>query len=193
MDISEKIKIIASYFQQRDETIKKKHGKPFFNTTHGIWGASSIIDAYELFLKMRLEEYHDFVDLGSGDGRIVFVAALFTNATGIEADEQLHNIAEQAKHDLQEQIPEFKRCTLRYADYSKEDLTSYDVPFTFADHHWNEEFEEKLLTTVHGVLLSYNKIFLPKKLKKGKTYWIQQLPIISYHLNIQEKNIFQRL
>jgi hypothetical protein len=170
--------------------VRAKHGKPFFDTTHGIWGASSMLDAFELFLKIRLEERKGFVDLGSGDGRIALLAALFTESCGIEADAELCMTAAKIKEELQEKIPELARCTLIKADYMTHSLSQYSILFTFADHAWSPDFEQKLLDECKGILLSYNRIFLPKKLRKGKTYWIQQLPIISYPLNIDEEDLF---
>ena len=35
--------------------------------------------------------------------------------------------------------------------------------------------------------LVYNNIFLPRFLKRGKTHWIQQVPITEYTINTQKK------
>jgi hypothetical protein len=191
MDIYDKFKIIETYFKELDEKTKQKHGKPFFDTTHGIWGATSMLDAFELFMKLSLDEKKGFVDLGSGDGRIVFIAGLFAEATGIEADPQLNATALQVKYDLMKRLPELERCTLINADYTTVKLHTYEILFTFCDHAWSPNFEEKLQKECKGVLLSYNRIFLPQKLKKGKTYWMQQIPIISYHLNTPEKDLLR--
>jgi hypothetical protein len=191
MDIYDKFKIIEAYFKELDEKTKQKHGKPFFDTTHGIWGATSMLDAFELFMKLSLDEKKGFVDLGSGDGRIVFIAGLFTEATGIEADPQLNATALQAKGHLTKKLPELERCILINADYTTVQLHTYEILFTFCDHAWSPNFEEKLQKECKGVLLSYNRIFLPEKLKKGKTYWMQQIPIISYHLNTPEKDLLR--
>jgi hypothetical protein len=190
MDIYDKFKIIESYFKTLDEKTKKIHGKPFFDTKFGIWGASGTLDVFELFIKTKLDERKGFVDLGSGDGRIVLIAALFTNSLGVEGDERLHRVAEEAKVELIKKIPELERCKLKNADYTKENLSKYEILFTFCDHKWNEEFEKKLQNECKGTLLSYNNIFLPEKLKKGKTYWMQQIPIVSYPLNIKENDLF---
>jgi hypothetical protein len=190
MDIEEKFRIIERHYKEVDEKVKAKEGKPFFDTTHGIWGASCMLDVYELFLKIKLNERKGFVDLGSGDGRIALIAALFTDACGIEADLSLCEIAKRVQKDLVHKIPELLRCVFVHADYTKINLSKYNILFTFADHSWSADFEKKLLNECQGTLLSYNKIFLPKMLKKGKTYWIQQLPIISYPLNTEEEVLF---
>jgi hypothetical protein len=186
MDLEQKFRIIQDRFRQLDEETKKLHGKPFFDTAHGIWGASSLLDIYDLFLKIKLDERKALVDLGSGDGRVSMVAALFTKSLGIEGDAKLSAIASRIKNELLHEIPELSRCHLKCADYTAEDLSEFEILFTFADHVWDMSFEEKLQNTCNGYLLSYNNIFLPQKLKKGKTYWVQQLPIISYPLNTDE-------
>jgi len=192
MDIDDKFKLIEHHFTSRDNQ-RRKEGKPLHHdTAHGIWGPSSMLDAYELFTRMRLDERDGFADLGSGDGRIALIASLFTHSTGIEGDAALHDIAVHAKKELLPQIPELARCAFTHGDYTREDLGKYAVLFTFADHTWDAEFERKMLRECKGMLLSYNKIFLPSILKKGRTYWIQQLPIVSYPLNIPDEDIFIR-
>ena len=84
MDIEDKFRIIERRFNELDSQTKAKLGKPFFDTTHGIWGASSMLDAYYIFLRIKLDEKKGFVDLGSGDGRVAFIAALFTNSCGMK-------------------------------------------------------------------------------------------------------------
>jgi hypothetical protein len=193
MDIYDKFKIIEARFKALDDGTRARLGKPFFDTEHGIWGASAMDHCFELFMRIRLDERKGFVDLGSGDGRIVLIAALFTDSCGIEGDDELSATASRIREELLQQIPELARCQLRSADYTREDLSAYDTLFTFADHPWNPDFERKLENECKGVLLSYNKIFLPNTLKKGKTYWVQQLPIISYPLNVEEEDLFQEM
>jgi hypothetical protein len=193
MDIHQKFKLIEQHYKKIDEEVRHKHGRPFFNTPQGIWGASSMLDTFELFLRMNFDNKKGIVDLGSGDGRVILIAALFTKSLGIEGDASLHKLALEAKKALITQIPELQRCELLHSDYTKENLLEYDILYTFCDHPWSDDFENALSSSWSGVLLSYNNIFLPKRLKKGKTYWIQQLPIVSYHINIEEENIFLRL
>ena len=192
MDLYEKFKIIETYFKTIDEKKRKENVKLHFDTSYGIWGPSSMLDMFEFFMKMHLEEKNGLVDLGSGDGRIVLIAALFTNSRGIEGDGKLHIIAQQAKETLQKAISELSRCELLQSDYTKESLADYEILFTFCDHTWDAAFEKKIEKECKGTLLSYNRIFLPQKLKKGKTYWMQQVPIVTYWLNKEEKELFSR-
>jgi hypothetical protein len=191
MDIYDKFKIIESYFKELDVTTKKEHGKPFFDTQYGIWGAAGMLDVFELFMRMHLEERKGFTDLGSGDGRIVLIAALFTDATGIEGDRGLHEKALSARDALIKQVPDVARAKFKNADYTQEDLSGNEVLFTFCDHNYGAQFEEKLQQEVKGVLLSYNKIFLPQRLVKGRTYWMQQIPVVTYWLGREEEELYK--
>jgi len=86
-----------------------------------------------------------FIDLGSGDGRVVFLAALLGGkATGIEYDRELHRIALQALHQIEDLIPA-GRADLRRGDFFKEDLASYDVLFYFTS---GTRHEDRLLDKI---------------------------------------------
>jgi hypothetical protein len=191
MDLYDKFKLIESYFKSVDDAIRERNKRLHFDTQYGIWGPSSMLDTFELFMKMKLDEMRGLVDLGSGDGRIVLIAALFTNACGIEGEASLSEKAEKAKAELQERIPELARANFVTGDYTKEDLSGYEVLFTFCDHKWDPSFEQKLQRECTGVLLSYNRIFLPERLAKGRTYWMQQIPIVTYWLNREEKELYK--
>jgi len=155
----------------------KEKGLSVWDTSHGLYGSSNMWAVFELFKQISLEQSALFIDLGSGDGRITFLASLFTTAVGIEGDPELHAIAEKAKTDLG------ISCTLINGDYQNEDLRSYDVLFIYADHSWPAPFQEKLLRECKGVLYSLHNIYKPDKLPKGKTLWIEQTPFITYPLN----------
>lgn len=192
MDLYDKFKLIEAHFNKLDEAARSKDIKLHFDTSYGIWGPSSMLDVFELFSKMSLDEKKGFVDLGSGDGRIALVASLFTDSLGIEGDESLDAIAKSAKETLISRIPELTRASFINGDYTQQDLSKYEILFTFCDHAWNADFERKLQRECRGVLLSYNRIFLPQILRKGKTYWMQQLPIVSYPLNVEDRDLLFR-
>ena len=40
-------------------------------------GPSGTQDIYDFFVKIKLERYKNFIDLGSGDGKVVLIASLF--------------------------------------------------------------------------------------------------------------------
>jgi SAM-dependent methyltransferase len=92
-----------------------------------------------------------FLDLGSGDGRVVLLAALLGGrATGIEYDRDLHGIALQALHELQGLIPT-ERVDLRRGDFFREDLGSYDVLFYFTS---GARREDRLLDKIRREMSS---------------------------------------
>jgi SAM-dependent methyltransferase len=72
-----------------------------------------------------------FLDLGSGDGRVVFMAALLgAEATGIEYDRSLHRVAGEALARLEGVVPR-ERVRLRRGDFFRHDWSRYDVLFYF--------------------------------------------------------------
>jgi hypothetical protein len=72
-----------------------------------------------------------FLDLGSGDGRVVFLAALLgADATGIEWEKEIHGLALQAEANLADLLPR-ERIHLRQGDFLKERFDRYDVLFYF--------------------------------------------------------------
>ena len=63
---------------------------PFRSTSKGFWGGVIADEVYEAFKKIRLHDHRSFIDLGSGDGKVVLTAALFCErAVGIETDPEL--------------------------------------------------------------------------------------------------------
>lgn len=172
---------IKAHFDTVDEGIIKEKTTHVFDTSCGIWGCSSLRDTFELFEKIQLHEAKHFVDLGSGDGRITMLASLFTNAHGIEGDKTMHKLGETAHKTLKKQIPALNRCTLVHGNYEEHDMGKFDIFYTYNDHHWSEKFEQQLKKT-NGTLLAFKNIFEPKHLKKGKTIWIGQTPVVTYRL-----------
>jgi SAM-dependent methyltransferase len=80
-----------------------------------------------------------FLDLGSGDGRVVFLAALLgAHATGIEYDRRLHRIALEARRRLEEIVPT-DRALLHRSDFFRADLAAYDVLFYFGSGSYAED------------------------------------------------------
>ncbi len=102
-----------------------------------------------------------FLDLGSGDGRVVFLAALLgADATGIEYDRELHSIALAARGRLRDLIDP-ARAVLRRGDFFREDLSRYDVIFYYGSGSLGEDrMVDKLQREMHDgavVLASYTK------------------------------------
>ncbi len=147
------------------------------DTEKGIWGPAATQDVYEFFTKIKLQNYKNFLDLGSGDGKVVLIASLFTDAAGIEIDKKLLKVGEKIKKDLNLKNAEFIR-----GDYLKQDISKYDFIFINPDQGFYKGIEDKLIKEMNkdAVLFVYNKIFQPRFLKKGKKYWFNGIPIIKY-------------
>jgi len=153
-------------------------GSPIVQDTEkGIWGPAATQDVYEFFVKIKLQNYKNFLDLGSGDGKVVLIASLFTNATGIEIDKELLKAGEKTKKELKLDNAEFI-----HGDYLKQDISKYDFIFINPDQGFYKGVEDKLIKEMNkdAVLFVYNNIFKPRFLKKGKTYWFNGIPIIQY-------------
>lgn len=145
------------------------------DTSKGFWGAAITEHVYEFFKKIKLQNYKNFLDLGSGDGKVVLIASLFgVKATGIEIDPDLIKISKRVKGKLK------LKGNFIKGDFFKHDLSKYDIIFVNPDKGFENGLEDKLIKELKGKLFVYNQIFLPRFLKKGKTHWFDHVPVISY-------------
>lgn len=167
---------IKEFFQKVDEEYKLKN-KYVFKTTKGIFGVSDLEILNEFFNKINLNLKNKFLDLGSGDGRVVFLASLFCDATGIEFEKKLIELSLKYKENLN------LNCNFICDDFNNLNFSKYDILFSYSDSFFSNEFVERLKKEFSGTLYIYQGIFLPE-LKKGKTIWIKQTPIISYEFNL---------
>jgi SAM-dependent methyltransferase len=110
-------------------------------------------------LRARAGDGVRFLDLGSGDGRVVFLAALTgAHATGIEYDRTLHRIARRCRKRLEKMLP-LERIELRRGDFFEEDWGRFDVIFYFVDGSFNQTgIQQKLLEELRddALLLLYH-------------------------------------
>ncbi len=176
----DKFRILKDFFEKKDTELIENKGSRVFDTSHGIFGVSHLEEVNSFFTQIGLENSKGIVDLGSGDGRIAILASLFTKSLGVEADSDLNILAQTNLKEIQKIIPEATKCKLVEDDYTGMDFSDYDVLFTYIDHKWPLELEENLLKKWKGTVYCYRNIFPPEKLKKGKTYWAGQTPIVSY-------------
>lgn len=166
------------------------HGKlPMHSTEFGFWGTTNMNDAYDLFTRIRLGWFNRFVDLGCGDGRVVAIASLFTKAVGIEGEEGL---VKKGQEVFKEVGLSEKMALLKCKDYHEEELSKYDIIFMFPDNRYDAVILGKLLSEFKGYLFVYNRVHSPSGIKAGKTYWIKQMPIASYPINITGENLETR-
>lgn len=154
--------------QRYDEFHKEllKQGKFSFKSTEkGYWGISVLDDVFELFKRIKLDNYKSFLDLGSGDGRVVLTASLFTKATGIEFDKELHNWSLQ----LMKELKLTQNAAFLNTDFLQHDLSKYDIIFCFPDQPMSRYIEPKLLKELRGRLIVHGPHFHPLQLKKLET------------------------
>ncbi|TKJ17872.1 hypothetical protein CEE44_05115 [Candidatus Woesearchaeota archaeon B3_Woes] len=155
-----------------------KKGKiPYYETEKGVWGISVAEYLYKFFKEINLKKYKNFLDLGSGDGKVVLIASLFTKATGIEYDKKLSEKSIKIRDKLK------LNANFIQGDFLKENLSKYDIIFINPDKGFHNETETKLLEELKGILIVYNFIYHPRFLQKGKTYQFDQTPITIYTKN----------
>jgi len=86
-----------------------------------------LTSAFELYVKPGVR----FLDLGSGDGRVVFLAALLgADASGIEYDKEVFQTSRRALRSL-EGLVDSERVHLKRGDFFKSSWSGYDVVFYF--------------------------------------------------------------
>lgn len=162
-------------YNQFYESFYNKGQVPVAATQKGLWGAAITDHLFEFFKEIKLQNYKTFIDLGSGDGKAVLIAAIFgLKAIGIEFDDDLIKHANNFKKKLNIKAEFIK------ADFLDIDLSKFDIIFINPDKEFNYRFEKKILNELNGRFFVYNFIYSPNILKKTKTYWYDQVPIIEY-------------
>jgi len=107
-------------------------------STKGLFYPSLLDDLIPAF-QAEVRPGRRFLDLGSGDGRIVFLAALLgADATGIEYERDLDHLARRARRRLAHLVP-IERARLRRGDFFKEDFSRYDVLFYYGHGSYLEK------------------------------------------------------
>ena len=172
-NIDQQFQDIKQAFKQLEDSLKQSGKGLVYRTEKGIYGTTNLDAIFKFFKEIGLQNYKHFLDLGCGDGRVVLIASLFTKSTGIEFDEELVSIAREISEQLS------LDCELITGDYLEHDITKYDIVFMNPDHEFGP-LNEKLKEELQGPLFIYNNIFAPDNLKKGKSFWPSQVPIIKY-------------
>ncbi len=139
--------------------------EPYKMTPAGMWACSVAEELAELFAALDLGRFQHFADLGSGDGRAVLLAALYTQATGIEADPELVAVARHLAAELGLTRADFIQGDLRQVD-----LSPYDLLFIYPDKPltWLENLLPDLW---RGRLLVYGPHFKPETMTHEKTLY----------------------
>ena len=141
---------------------------PMWSTEKGFWNASVSDEIYEAFKKLKLNKFRNFLDLGSGDGKVVLIASLFCRKTeGIEIDDFLHFKALEMKSKLGR-----KNALFHNKDFFEHDLSDYDAIFVAPDVPFERGIENKLANEMKGKLIHYGHHFQPKSMKKEDSFLV---------------------
>ena len=163
------LKSIANEYRLlSDEMLKKKiFMKP---TSIGYFAGARIDDIHDIFEKIGLEKYKKFIDLGSGDGRVVLMAAAYTSAEGVELDDELFTTALRMQKKLSSHAP-LKKAVFHKKNYMTDiHLDDYDVIFINPDGRLYE-LEKKLRQEMKkdAILIVYNAVYQPTNMKLKRT------------------------
>jgi 2-polyprenyl-3-methyl-5-hydroxy-6-metoxy-1,4-benzoquinol methylase len=171
--MQEQFEQIKSYFKKKDQDMIRLGKLPMRSTEKGFWGVSNLDDVKDFFEQKQFSSDATFMDLGCGDGRVVLVASLYVNASGIEYDKELVQDAQAAAKELDMDI----KCI--QGDFKDTDFSQYDILYSYADQNWNK-FKEKLQEELTGELYCYHDTYHPDFLEKQKITWVGQIPIFGY-------------
>ncbi|MFH1642535.1 MAG: class I SAM-dependent methyltransferase [Nanoarchaeota archaeon] len=154
-----------------------KSGKLLVKDTDiGFWGPSATKEVFEAFKILNVQQYQNFLDLGSGDGKVSLIAALFCrNSTGIEYDPILTGKANEMKDKLGIYNAKFIND-----DFFNHNLKPYDVIFHAPDKPLHRGVEEKLLKEMKGKLILHGHHFHPENLKRKQQFRVNNTLVTLY-------------
>ena len=149
-------------------SLLKKGKLPMRSTEKGFWNAAISDEIYEAFKKISLSKFRNFLDVGSGDGKVVLLASLFCkNAEGIEIDNLLHNKAIEMKNKFK-----INNAVFHNKDFFSHDFSGYDALFLSPDAPLERGLENKFLKELNGKLIHYGHHFHPRFLKKEDSFLV---------------------
>jgi len=171
----------AAYTENARIRFNKDGG--YYETKKGEFEPTSlmhIIDVFDAYLKPGMK----FLDLGSGDGRVLFFASHYkVQATGIEFDQELVEISRKALARLSDHVDR-ESVDIIQGDFLKHDFTDYDVFYIFEGTWAVQKLVGKLSKEMKAgsLLIAYASYFnqkrFPKNLKVVKQYI--DTPVVVY-------------
>ncbi|MFC1723489.1 class I SAM-dependent methyltransferase [Nanoarchaeota archaeon] len=165
---------IKKAYKIHESDLLDKGKNLFWTTDKGMFGTSNMDTVFGFFKEIGLGKYKKFLDLGCGDGRIVLIASLFTDAVGIEYDKELVGKAQEMRDKLG------MDCRFIAGDYMKHDIGQYDVVYINPDKGFLWGLDNKLSSDLSGDLFVYNEIFKPNALEKKEKHWNGEFPVVHY-------------
>ena len=171
----EKFNSIKAAYGEFTRELLKKGQLPLRSTEKGFWNPAADEEVYEAFRRLGLGKYKSFLDIGSGDGRVVLIASLFTpKAEGVESDGGLHQVALHMQKKLG------INAVFRSKDVFAHDLSAYEVLFINPDTPMERGMEDKLLGEMSGHLILYGHHFHPRFLEKKASVEVNGTPVTVY-------------
>ncbi|MBI4439554.1 class I SAM-dependent methyltransferase [Candidatus Woesearchaeota archaeon] len=156
-------------------SLLKKGKLPMKDTGKGFWNAADTKTIWQVLEKIG--PHGKFIDLGSGDGKVVLLASNFAKkAVGIEWDSELHSIAVNLAAKLGAKNAEFIN-----GDFNSHFISGYDVVFLNPDKPlFRDSVEDKLAGELTGKLVVFGPHFHPNSLKKVDEFFVNDTLIGVY-------------
>ncbi|MBI2651286.1 hypothetical protein HYX01_02350 [Candidatus Woesearchaeota archaeon] len=149
---------------------------PLWDTGRGFWGHAIADEIYEAFKKINLHRHKSFIDLGSGDGKVVLTAALFCKrSVGIEIDNGLFKKSLEMQKKLN--IP---NALFFNSDFYQHSISEFDAVFVYPDAPMHRGLEKKLLNELNGKLIHYGHHFHPQSLKVEDNFLVNGTLVTVY-------------
>jgi len=166
--MNEEFDSIKKEYSEYYNSFFREGNLPLRDTGNGFWGPAVSDEIFEAFKKIKLHECSSFLDLGSGDGKVVLIASLFCrNALGIERDKELILHSMRMKDKLKR-----NNAVFIDKDFFEHDLSKHDVVFIYPDRPISGNLEGKLLRELKGKLVVYGHHFHPKQLRRENNFTI---------------------
>lgn len=141
---------------------------PLRATGNGFWGHVPAEDIHEAFKKLNLGQHRTFVDLGSGDGKVVLIASLFCErAVGIELDDELF----RKSLDIQKNLG-IRNAVFFNDDFYNHSVSGFDAVFTYPDEPLHRNLEKKLMSELTGRLIHCGHHFHPRSMRKHSSVMV---------------------
>lgn len=139
------------------------------DTGTGYWGVTPLEELHELFQQIGIHKHKHLLDLGSGDGRVVLLAAAMgIKATGIETDGWLLRTALELKRKISH--PSMENASFVSDDFMKMDISDFDIVYISPDKPFYRGLDRKLGKELKGRLIVHSYEFLPATLKLERQF-----------------------
>lgn len=174
--MEDKFQEITREYAEFQNSLLKSGRLPMKDTGVGFWGGAIPEEVYSAFKQIGLGRYRNFIDIGSGDGRVVLIASLFgVRAAGVEFDSELFKVARSIQQKLN--IPGAIFYNNDYFDHS---ISGYDLVFLNPDKPLGKGIEKKLINEMTGKLILYGHHFHPQNLNRHSSFIVNGTKVSVY-------------